>query len=85
MSLVAIWVLADDGRWYEDPTIAPPDNSWYICFDDDDPIELVIRAAAWGGPGGKKKDLIARGNKILEEAGLKGRVTSSPAVHPFCV
>ena len=51
MSQVATWVLGIDGRFYEEPTLYPPGYDpasgeppdWYLCFDDDDPPELVIR------------------------------------------
>lgn len=41
MSLVPTWVYAEDGNWYKDPVITGP--GWFICFDDDDPPEMVIR------------------------------------------
>jgi len=40
MSLVPTYVLADDNEFYKDPTISGSD--FFICFDDDDPPELVI-------------------------------------------
>jgi hypothetical protein len=46
MSLVATYVLATDGRYYEDPTIYDTEHwppNWFLCFDDDDPPELVVR------------------------------------------
>lgn len=39
MSLVPAFVKADDGRYYENPIIEGDD--WFICWDDDDPVELV--------------------------------------------
>lgn len=41
MSLVPTWVLAVDGQFYENPIFKG--NGWFLCFDDDDPPELVIR------------------------------------------
>jgi hypothetical protein len=45
MSLVPTYVLAVDGNYYENPTIAGEMDGhwWHICFDDDDPAELVAR------------------------------------------
>ena len=40
MSLVSTWVRMKDGKWYQNPTMY--DDNWYICFDDDDPPELVM-------------------------------------------
>lgn len=50
MSLVPTYVLADDNEFYKDPTINGID--FFICFDDDDPPELVIMA-----PGVKLDDM----------------------------
>src|SRR3954471_8161053 len=41
MSLGSTWVLGDDGLYYQNPVMGEFEN-WYICFDDDDPPELVI-------------------------------------------
>lgn len=41
MSLVPTWVEAVDGNFYKDPTLRG--TGWFVCFDDDDPPELVIR------------------------------------------
>lgn len=40
MSLVSTYVEAVDGKFYQNPTIYGP--GWYICFDDNDPPELVV-------------------------------------------
>lgn len=40
MSLVSTYVRADDGNLYRDPVLSG--NGWFICFDDDDPVELVV-------------------------------------------
>lgn len=40
MSLVPTWVRMNDGKFYQNPVIAGA--GWYICFDDDDPPELVV-------------------------------------------
>jgi len=44
MSLVPTYVRARDGYWYEDPVIEFPEG--FICFDDDDPPELVLWRAS---------------------------------------
>ena len=46
MSITSTWVLAEDGRYYEDPTLYDPDHFppwWFLCFDEDEPPELVVR------------------------------------------
>lgn len=42
MSLVQICVQASDNKIYVNPYISGPD--FFVCFDDDDPPELVIKA-----------------------------------------
>ena len=41
MSLVPTYVLAQDGYWYKNPVLGTA--SWFLCYDDDDPIEIVIQ------------------------------------------
>jgi hypothetical protein len=41
MSIVSTWILADDGLYYKDPALRGV--NWYICFDDTDPPELVVK------------------------------------------
>lgn len=43
MSLVSTYVQSQEGQWYQDPIVKGP--GWFICWDDDDPIELVIEKA----------------------------------------
>lgn len=40
MSLVSTYVRATDGKLYRNPILEG--DGWFICFDDDDPIELVV-------------------------------------------
>lgn len=73
MSLVPTWVLADDGRWYEDPVLADESGYWYICFDDDEPIELVFIL-----PGTvSKKDMLTYSKRLLSNLKINGEVTST--------
>lgn len=39
MSLVSTYVKFNDGKYYKNPVIYG--DGWYICFDDDEPPELV--------------------------------------------
>lgn len=41
MSLVPTFVLAIDGKFYKDPVLKGDD--WFLCFDDDEPPEVVVR------------------------------------------
>jgi hypothetical protein len=40
MSIVSAYVQSKEGNWYQDPVVRGP--GWFICWDDDEPIELVI-------------------------------------------
>jgi hypothetical protein len=40
MSLVPTYVQSKEGSWYENPEVSG--DGWFICWDDDEPIELVI-------------------------------------------
>ena len=50
MSLVPTYVAAKDGNFYKNPVLFgeyklfpdQPGLKWFICWDDDDPVELVI-------------------------------------------
>jgi len=42
MSLGSHFVRAVDGKWYEQPVFQRPEV-WFLCFDEDEPPELVIR------------------------------------------
>lgn len=46
MSLVSTWVEMDDGRWHQNPVLGQG-KRWFICYDDDDPIELVVQAQTY--------------------------------------
>ena len=50
MSLTSTYVEADDGLFYKDPLLHSRTDpvTWFICFDDDDPPELVIDIKAHG-------------------------------------
>lgn len=50
------FVQCEDGKFYEDLVYqdSPLRRQWFICFDDKEPAELVIRDSAW------KKGLTSR-------------------------
>lgn len=53
MSLVSTYVLCTDGQMYRDPTWHGRHENrlkWFLCFDDDDPPELVIESARGMNP-----------------------------------
>ena len=58
MSLVSTYVRATDGLLYKNPELKG--KGWFIIFDDDDPVELVI-----------KKDLGIDPQKLLKDLGIK--------------
>lgn len=40
MSLVSTYVRAADGKLYKNPSVRG--DFWFVCFDDDEPPELVV-------------------------------------------
>ena len=42
MSLVPTFVKMANEKWYKNPTLFDETYEWFICFDDDDPPEIVI-------------------------------------------
>ena len=64
MSIVSAYVALSDGTYARDPMIEG--EGWFICFDDDDPPEIVIRRA-------KDLDCNARARELLEELGIPHR------------
>lgn len=69
MSLVSSYVLSDDGYWYKNPVLG--DDEYFICFDDDDPPELVIRVK--DRSESEMRDCV---NGILSK--LSGKIVSQP-------
>ena len=49
MSLTSTYVLMGDNKWYKNPIITNllTESMWFICYDDDDPIELVVEESLW--------------------------------------
>jgi hypothetical protein len=52
VSLVSTYVYIGDGEFLANPTIRFPEG--FICFDDDDPPEIVLRKATTTCADGKK-------------------------------
>ncbi len=46
MSLVSTYALASDGRYYANPVLRDAEHRWFVCWDDNDPTELVMRGRA---------------------------------------
>lgn len=61
MSLVSTYVQSTSGKWYKNPVIRG--DGWFICWDDDEPIELVVT------DNPDRKDSI---EIILQELNLRG-------------
>lgn len=60
MSLVPSFIKADDNKYYKNPVLAGDD--FFICFDDDDPPELVVKVN-----GRTEEQLKARVDELLKE------------------
>lgn len=68
MSLCSSFVQTQENHWFRDPVVWGDDNSWFICWDDDDPIELVIKKAS----GLTVDDIL----KLLDRKGWQLRIMS---------
>lgn len=68
MSLVGTWVLAQDGNFYEEPVVRG--DGWFLCFDDDDPPELVMQCRLVGQMRKRGANVVEAAGRILREAGV---------------
>ncbi len=66
MSLVATYVRAVDGNFYADPAFRG--DGWFVCFDDDDPPEIVIA-------GAKRIPAHDKAVQILKQLGISNATT----------
>jgi len=48
MSNVPTWVLADDNFFYKNPILGDSSGNWFVCFDDDDDPEIVVKRGVIG-------------------------------------
>ena len=69
--LVSTWVLFQDGKFYQDPVLYGED--WFICFDDEDPPELVVRVER---KKQRKSVFIERAAEIMKQLGVQARPVS---------
>lgn len=59
MSMCSTFVRCHDGKFYKNLIYWGKDRSWFVCFDDRDPVELVVKQAADLDP-----------KKILDDLGI---------------
>jgi len=71
MSLVTTYFLASDGNLYE--ATLRGDN-WFLCFDDDDPPELVIK----GGEGQSNQRAREIAARLLDIVGINADLLTGP-------
>lgn len=68
MSQVSTYVKLADGKWYQNPVLKIPNEKFgFICFDDEDPPELVTFNILNG---------YHSVGKMLEDMGIKARLRS---------
>lgn len=70
------FVRCKDGKFYEDLVYqdSPLRRAWFICFDDKEPAEIVVRASEQGDMG--PRDILrARGFDACLKGVLPGRKT----------
>ena len=62
MSQVTSYVYCEDGKYYNSLAYRPGTGHWFICFDDDDPPEIVINLT--------KEDPV-KAEQVLKELGFR--------------
>jgi hypothetical protein len=74
MSLVSTYVESKEGHWYQNPVIE--EDGWFICWDDDEPIELVIAEEFGTNPQTVLTPLHNKGWRlqIISKGGTAGRL-----------
>lgn len=86
MSLGTVYLKARDNRYYENPCsrgVTEKGNQWFVCYDEDDPPELVVEVSR----GGEDAMVIlkAAGFEIrhVTKSGISGRCFSKNICDPF--
>jgi len=72
MSLVSDYVIMTDGNWYKNATIYDESHNWFLCFDDEDPPEIVIY-----NPDeiSSNKQKIIRVREVLKKANIYAKIS----------
>lgn len=76
MSVGTTYVKSSDGKWYAEPSlrgVTKDGKQWYLCFDEDDPPELVVQV---GG---------ANPVEILKSAGVSFSGITKNGVSGRCI
>lgn len=74
MSLVSTYVVMADGKYYQNPVIYDETGDWFICFDDEEPPEFVIRTNVISSSRkDREKEILER----LEEIGISAEIIQS--------
>lgn len=68
MSLSATWYKCDDGKTYKDPVWRG--SWWFICSDDEDPLELVVMKPK----GLQPMEALQYAKQALAEAGFDAEI-----------
>jgi hypothetical protein len=87
MSRASVYVRAVDGRFYKDPIVVFTEG--FVCFDDDDPPELVLWTPLRRGPDEVLEKLFGGRAHLGRYVGdadryepLRGRVTLASKMRP---
>lgn len=68
MSIGYVYVQAADGRWYREAKFKD-NKDWFVCFDEDEPPEVVIRCNGKGA----NRDPVRTPSELLTELGIPFR------------
>lgn len=75
MSRYPTYVMDALGRWWKDPVFTG--DGWFICFDEDEPTEIVVKFV----PGEDRYGALKRILELLKETGAPSEPI--PGTVPF--
>jgi len=76
MSLVSDYTIMADGKWYKNITIYDESQNWFLCFDDNEPPEIVIYNP---DKTSSNKQKIIKIREVLKKANIYAKVTGLKA------
>lgn len=59
-----------NNKWYKCPAVFDETLEWFICFDDDDPPEIVIKSSGQLSKQHQKEKI----ENTLRDAGIKAKI-----------
>ncbi len=74
MSLVSTYVVMANGACYKNPVLFDETGDWFICFDDEEPPEIVLRQTIITK---SRKSRTRQISEKLEKLGITAKIIES--------